>query len=305
MSLAKRIEKELNSVEGAFSMNLLYSLFPDEKQSTIRGRVYEQLLKRGKVHRVSHDLYIFKNSNNDAQGAILNGDARNLDFLKKESVDLIIADHPYHVATGTNKSLTKGYEETIFEYTKEDFEHKARVLKKGGFLIEFLPEMKDNNIEYIMSVVQMARSSGLELYSKVTWAKMLETEKGIKDYSPNLGRKKVCEDIWIFTKGTARKLRNRNQGGKMRLESGAKEILPAIFMEAPIDYKIRVHQAEKPASLLKKIINLFSNELDVVLDQFAGSFTAFWSALELNRHALAIEINPEFVKKNALDRIEE
>ena len=301
MGLAKKIEEKLAHIDGGFSIAQIYSLFPDEKKSTIRGRVYQQLLGKGKVSRVARDLYVFSSST-DAKGAVLHGDARKLEVLSSESIDLLIADHPYEIATGTDKNLTKGYEATIFQYTENDFRQKARVLKKGSFLVEFLPEMRENNIDYIMNVIAFARKAGFKLYAKVPWVKFDVTEDGIKSYAPNIGRKQVNEDIYIFSKGKPRKLRNRKQGMSHRIESGAKELLPAVFMEKPVSIQDRVHQAQKPETLLKKIICLLSNELEVVLDQFSGSFATFWAALDCRRHAIAIEINHDYVQRNFIDR---
>ena len=299
MGLTKKLEEKLPHLEGEFSLSDIYALFPDEKRTTIRGRIYKELMGSGKVSRISKDLYIF-DGNSDAKGAVLHGDARKLDCINDESIDLLIADHPYEIETSGAKKLTKGYEATIFQYTQDDFKEKARVLKKGSFLVEFLPEMRESNIDYLMDVISHARSAGFKLYSKVPWVKF-DPENG-KSYSPNIGRKQVNEDVYIFSKGKPRKLRNRKQGSERRMEAGAKELLPAVFMEKPVMLNNRVHQAQKPSELLKKIICLLSNELEVVLDQFAGSFSTFWASLECRRHAVAIEINHDFIKKNFIDK---
>ena len=44
------------------------------------------------------------------------------------------------------------------------------------------------------------------------------------------------------------------------------------------------HPTQKPISLLERIIKASSNEGDVVLDPFSGTFTTCFVAKELNRH---------------------
>lgn len=54
----------------------------------------------------------------------------------------------------------------------------------------------------------------------------------------------------------------------------------------------RVHPAQKPDSLLEVYISYLTNQDDVVLDLFAGSFTASRVALEAGRRAVAVEREP-------------
>ena len=56
------------------------------------------------------------------------------------------------------------------------------------------------------------------------------------------------------------------------------------------------HPAQKPEALLKRIILTSSNRGDIVLDPFAGSFTACAVALANQRRAVGIDINMEYFK---------
>ena len=168
LTLAERIQVVISGFEGVFNLQMIYKLFPEEKETTIRGRIYRELMGKGLISKEGKGLYSFK-GNYGESGLILNGDARTLQCLEKSSVDLIIADHPYPIQKGTNRKCNSSYEDTTFEYTLEDFENKARVLKNGSFLVEFLPEMKETNLEYIMSVLSNAKSAGFNFYCKIPW----------------------------------------------------------------------------------------------------------------------------------------
>lgn len=296
ISLASKIKEVFKGFEKQFNLDLVYQIFSDETKTTLRGRVYRELMTEGNVQRVGKGLYKF-NFNDDQQGVIINGDARKLDLINNESVALIVADHPYNISQGGNRSFNSSYKDSSFKYEPEDFKEKSRVLMDGGFLVEFLPEMKESNIEYICSLLAMAKSQGFNFFAKVPWYKAVFKDGKLVDRSANVGRKAVLEDIYIFTKGEPRKLRYRKQGEDIRFERGANGMLPAIFMELCEIPKKRTHKAEKPIELLEKIIKFFTNEHETVLDQFAGSFHTFLASLNTKRKAIAIEINTKFVEE--------
>ena len=56
------------------------------------------------------------------------------------------------------------------------------------------------------------------------------------------------------------------------------------------------HPTQKPEALLERVIKASSNEGDIVLDPFSGSFSTCGVAKRLNRKSIGIEVNPEYVK---------
>ena len=56
----------------------------------------------------------------------------------------------------------------------------------------------------------------------------------------------------------------------------------------------KLHPTQKPISLLKKLIKVFTDEGDVVIDPCAGSGSTLVAALELNRNAYGFEIKKDF-----------
>jgi site-specific DNA-methyltransferase (adenine-specific) len=52
------------------------------------------------------------------------------------------------------------------------------------------------------------------------------------------------------------------------------------------------YPTQKPLTLLTRVIELFSNEGDVVLDAFCGSGTTGVAAAALSRHCVMLDINP-------------
>lgn len=59
----------------------------------------------------------------------------------------------------------------------------------------------------------------------------------------------------------------------------------------------KLHPTQKPVPLLKKLISIFTDMGDVVIDPVAGSGTTLRAAAEMNRHSFGFEIKKDFYKK--------
>lgn len=56
----------------------------------------------------------------------------------------------------------------------------------------------------------------------------------------------------------------------------------------------KIHPTQKPISLLKKLIEIFTDEDDTVIDPVAGSGTTLRAAFELNRNSYGFEVSKDF-----------
>jgi site-specific DNA-methyltransferase (adenine-specific) len=59
----------------------------------------------------------------------------------------------------------------------------------------------------------------------------------------------------------------------------------------------KIHPTQKPVSLLKQLIEIFTDEGDVIIDPCAGSATTLRACMELNRSSYGFEISKDFCKK--------
>ena len=260
----------------------------EAQKPSIRARVYEAVDK-GILRKIAKGVY----QNNDCLS--IQGNGRDLSFLGDGSIDAIITDHPYEIKAANNGGDRHFATYDCFRYTQEDFNEKARVLKPGCFLVEFLPEESAENYEYIYQIKQMAAAAGFKYYAKVPW------KKGT--FISNCGRKsKNTEDVMIFSKGDARALRPDAKKDKAEPEvkhymKGAAGMLPTAFDFAKPAKKDMIHQAEKPVELLEAILDYVTLEGETVLDQFAGSGVLGEAAARKNRRCILIELADEFIEK--------
>lgn len=58
----------------------------------------------------------------------------------------------------------------------------------------------------------------------------------------------------------------------------------------------KLHPTQKPVGVLKQLIEIFTDENDVVIDPCAGSGTTLRASSELNRHSFGFEIDKTFYK---------
>ena len=56
----------------------------------------------------------------------------------------------------------------------------------------------------------------------------------------------------------------------------------------------KIHPTQKPISVLKRLIEIFTDEGDVVIDPCAGSGTTLRAAVELGRNAYGFEVSKKF-----------
>lgn len=290
MSITKNI---LAAFKKEFTMKMAYSVNPDVNKTSVRARIYENIGVY--FDKIGKGLYIAKQNNGDydEQIMLIEGDGRNLSDIENESIDAIVTDHPWSDPKANRGGNRHFATYNCFEYTQEDFNEKARVLKPGSFLVEMLPAENATNYEYLYRIKKMAENAGFKYYSKVPW------KKG--NFVSNTGRKaKNTEDMMIFSKGEPRELRldakkTKNTGVESYMK-GTNGMLPTCFDVPPVPKKDIISQSEKPVELLVQILNYITKENEIVLDQFAGSGVTGAAAKLTNRLAVLIEQDKEKCK---------
>lgn len=67
----------------------------------------------------------------------------------------------------------------------------------------------------------------------------------------------------------------------------------------------KIHPAQKPVALLKKLIEIFTDPGDVVIDPCCGSGTTLRAAKELGRNAYGFEISKEFYRRAKTEMLDD
>jgi len=132
------------------------------------------------------------------------------------------------------------------------------------------------------------QADGWILRSKITWVKKNPMPESVKNRPTS-----ATEEVFMFAKSPT----YFYDPNGVREESGAN--LRNHWVLSP-DSSRSGHPATFPRELARRCILLGSSEGDTILDPFSGSGTTGIAANELNRKAILIELNPNYVETSKI-----
>lgn len=246
------------------------------------------------------DINFFGKENN----GIYHGDAIEvLRQIPNESIDLIFVDPPYNI--GKDFAGRKDKWETDEAYLKWCYEWIDLCISK----------LKPNGSIYLMTSTQFMPyfdlyvRDKLTILSRIVWTYDSSGAQAKKFYGSMYEPILFCvkdknnytfnsKDIMVEAKsGSQRKLIDYRKNPPQPYNS---EKVPGnVWNFVRVRYRMdeyENHPTQKPISLLERIIKASSNENDVVLDPFSGTFTTCYVAKQLNRKFIGIEIQEEYLK---------
>jgi site-specific DNA-methyltransferase (adenine-specific) len=249
-----------------------------------------------------------------AEVKLFNDHFQNWKTYGLHKAQLIIADIPYNIGVnaygsnpmwyknGDNKNgeselAGKEFFDTDKNFKPAEFMHFcSKLLKKepkergqSPCMIVFCA------FEQQMYLIELAKRYGLMKYINLVFRKNFSAQV----LKANMRICGNCEYALLFYRD---KLPKFNNNGKM--------IFNCIDWEKDGKTK-KIHPTQKPIPLLKKLIQIFTDENDIVIDPVAGSGSTLIAAHELNRKAYGFEIKKEFYNeaisliKNAKTKNEE
>lgn len=235
---------------------------------------------------------------------IILGDAIDaLRSLPDSSVDLIFADPPYNIGKVFSGHIEKWEtEDNYLEWCYEWLELCIQKLKPSGSL-------------YVMTATQFMPyfdiflRKRMTILSRIIWSYDSSGVQAKKYYGSMYEPILFCvKDKGNYTFNSANILVEAKTGARRKLIDYRKPIptvynsekVPGNVWEFPrVRYRMAEyenHPTQKPVALLERIINASSNEGDMVLDPFSGTFTTCFVAKKLGRESIGIEIQEEYVK---------
>ena len=199
-----------------------------------------------------------------------------------ESIDLIVTDPPYKVATGgvpnetNNVILNKNRPKGILT------EH-SQLIKIIPKFSDWIPEcyrvLKNGTHAYFMinssNLIELANEiekAGFKIHNILTWKK--------NNCTPSQFYMKNCEFVIFCRKGKAKYINNI---GDSKTVHEFNNILGN-----------KVHPTEKPIELMKFYIENSSSKNDVVLDPFMGGGSTGIASLNSNRNFIGFEIDENY-----------
>ena len=217
--------------------------------------------------------------------------------LSDNSVDLIITDPPFNIGKDYEKYKDNLPKEQYIEWCQQWLRECIRVLKSTGSL--YLFNYPENNA-YLVPFLD----KHLKFRRWMTWHYPTNTGHSKKNYTRTQHSILFYtkSDDYIFNKTeVAQPYKNPNDKRiKALIEKGKNGTGPYDVLLFNIVKNVSKdktqHPCQIPKNLLKVFIKASSKPGDLVLDPFAGSFSANTAAKELGRNSIGIEINPRFVE---------
>ena len=151
------------------------------------------------------------------------------------------------------------------------------------------------SFEQLQTVIKYAKKHGFKNHIPLIFC---------KNYSPQVlkANMRICgatEYALLLYRDKLPKFRNGvqvDENGKNIPKTG-KMIFNWFTWERDGKEIPKIHPAQKPIKLLKQLIEIFTDEGDVVIDPCAGSGSTLLAAYELGRDAYGFEVSKEIYTK--------
>lgn len=190
--------------------------------------------------------------------------AQIMKCLQPASVDLVITDPPYLVnyRDRSNRSILNDNDP---EKVLSSYAEIYRLLKPNSFCISFYGW---NKVDYFCNAW---RQAGFRPVGHIAWE---------KDYASNSYYVRYHhEQAYLLAKGNPPKPSNPLRDIQRWEYTGNK-----------------IHPTEKAVSIIKPLIETYSEPNDLVLDPFVGSGTTAVAALFAGRRYLGIDLEPKYCR---------
>lgn len=231
---------------------------------------------------------------------------QNFKVYQIPKAQLIIADIPYNLGDNAYASNPAWYKDgdnangeselagTEFFDTDKDFRPAefmhfcSTMLKKEDKREPVEGKRQKSNapcmlvfceFEQQFYLIELAKKYGLNRYINLVFRKNFSAQV-LKANMKIVGN---CEYGLLFYRDRLPKF---NNNGKM--------IFNCIDWDRDGTETEKLHPTQKPVALLKKIIEIFTDEGDVVIDPVAGSGSSLVAAIEMGRKAYGFEIKKKF-----------
>jgi DNA modification methylase len=255
--------------------------------------------------------------------SIVVGNSKDLSKIPDDTVTLTVTSPPYHNAINyqDHQDSKKWYRGTVMisledwlEEMKTVFSEVYRVTKPGGFCCivignEIIEGKSKLPLPALLLVELTKKDMGWNFFEEIIWNKVTGGKKRFRVtvqhpyptyYYPNI----MHEQIIILRKLPFHNFKDRKS--KLILNDlMKKEIANSIWHIAPMPPSYRkFHPAAFPEEIPYRLIQLYSNKGDLILDPFVGSGQTTKMARFLYRKYIGVDKSSKYVaiaKKRTLE----
>ena len=246
--------------------------------------------------------------NNEVKCELYHDNFQNFRSYQIPKAQLIISDVPYglgesfyasrpdwwkdgKIENGTSANANKAAFNTDYTFNLAEYFHFcSKMLKKepakgekdAPAMVVFC------SFEQMQEVIQQGEKYGFKHYIPLVL---------IKPSSPSVLKANMrivgaTEYALVLYRDKLPKFRNEDKDGIKRMVKNWFEFKKDSSKVIP-----RIHPTQKPSNVIKRLIEIFTDPGDVVIDPVAGSAITLKVARELGRHSYGFEISADFYRK--------
>jgi len=245
------------------------------------------------------------------------GDARDLSWVRDDSVQLVVTSPPYWTLKKYNDHPQQLGDVSDYEAFHDELDkvwrHCFRVLVPGGRLVIVVGDVclarrRNNGRHQVVplhaDISVRCRRIGFDYLTPIYWHKIAnasyEVENGSsflgKPFEPNAILKNDTEYILMLRKpGGYRKptdeQRRRSKMTKDEYNAWFKSIWTGLQGASTRD-----HPAPYPVEVAYRLVRMFSFVDDTVLDPFLGTGSTTLAAAQAGRNSIGNEVDPHYFK---------
>lgn len=228
---------------------------------------------------------------------------KGLEYINKNSIDLVVTSPPYNIDLGNNKYNKNPYDlyndnkkhENYIQWLFEIFTKIYEILKEGGRVCINIGDGKNGAIPTSSDIIQIMKSINYIPYTHIIWDKSQvgsRTAWGSFKSPSSPSFPTPFEHILIFAKGS-KKLQIKGETDLTKDEFIEWSL--ALWRFPPENKQKKIgHPAMFPEELPKRCIKMLSWIGATVLDPFAGSGTTLKVAKSLQRDFIGFEISHKY-----------
>jgi site-specific DNA-methyltransferase (adenine-specific) len=228
---------------------------------------------------------------------------KQMKLIPDKSIGLICADLPYGSTANKWDSIIPL--NLLWEQYKRILQPKGNIVLFGAGLFAFKLALSNEKL-FRYDMVWKKSKCGSPLTAKYMPLKkhemILVFGESASYYIPQMTEGKP------YTRISKQGVNNMGYGAKSEFEYGSKDGLrhPTTVLDFPQQWRRQdqLHPTQKPIELLEWIVNGYSKETDIVLDNTFGSCTCGIACINTNRNFIGIENNKDYFNIS-LKRMEE
>nr|UDO47320.1 DNA methylase N-4/N-6 [Pandoravirus massiliensis] len=249
---------------------------------------------------------------------LVHGDARNLSVIDDASVHLVLTSPPYWTLKEYNASANvEGQLGHVADYAnflaqlERVWTECYRVLVPGSRLVvvvgDVLLSRKKHGRHRLVPLhadIQIAcQRVGFDCLAPIIWHKIGSAAHEVnngkasmlgKPYEPNAIIKNDIEYVLMLRKPGGYRSPTPEQRDRSRIDKADfHKWFRQVWTDVP-GTRCKEHPAPFPRQLAERLIKMFSFDGDTVVDPFAGTGTTLAAALGTGRHAIGVEIDPDY-----------